>query len=83
MTVRYVTTSRASILTGLSVKSMEHMRTKGVWAEGAHYRVRNGRIFIDLAAYERWVEMGTRFGLGSCWAASGSTEPIGGERPQR
>ena len=58
MTVRYVTPFRASALTGLSVKAMEHMRAKGVWAEGVHYRVRNGRIFIDLAAYERWVETG-------------------------
>ena len=53
---RYVTVARASELTGLSVKAMGHMRANGVWAQGIHYRVRNGRIFIDLAAFERWVE---------------------------
>lgn len=55
---RYVTVARAEALTGLSAKAMEHMRAKGVWAQGIHYRVRNGRIFIDLVAYERWVETG-------------------------
>lgn len=59
MTVRYVTTARASELTGLSVKAMEHLRAKGIWAQGIHYRIRNGRVYIDLEAFERWVEKGS------------------------
>lgn len=55
---RHVTIGRLSELTGLSVRAVEHMIAKGVWAEGRHYRRRNGRIYIDIAAYDLWVEKG-------------------------
>jgi hypothetical protein len=55
---RFVLANIASAATGLTVKAMEHLRASGQWIEGRHYRRRNGRIFIDMHAYERWVETG-------------------------
>jgi len=55
---RYVTVAIASAATGMTVKAMEHLRASGAWAEGIHYRRRNGRIFVDMQAYERWVQTG-------------------------
>lgn len=53
---RFVTLQLAESITGLTVKAMERKIEKGQWAEGIHYRKRDGRTFLDLKGYEKWVE---------------------------
>lgn len=45
-------------MTGLTRKAIERKIERGVWIEGAHFRRRDGSIFIDMEAYARWVETG-------------------------
>lgn len=56
---RYVVIPLASACTGLSVKAIERKIEAGVWVEGREYRrAADGRIYVDLKGYERWVEKG-------------------------
>jgi hypothetical protein len=53
---RFVTIPVASAITGLTEKAINRKIEKGEWAEGLQYRRREGRIFIDIRGYEKWVE---------------------------
>jgi hypothetical protein len=53
---RFVTIDLAVKLTGLTEKAIRRKMERGIWAEGIHFRKRDGGIFIDLRGYERWVE---------------------------
>lgn len=56
---RFVTVELASTVTGLSPSAIRTKICRGVWLEGRQYVKREGRVFIDLKGYERWVECGT------------------------
>lgn len=53
---RYVLIEVASLVTGLSKKAIERKIERDVWIEGKQFRRKDGRIYIDMKAYERWVE---------------------------
>jgi hypothetical protein len=53
--VRYVTLVVASAITGLTAKAMERRIEDGKWLEGREFVRRDGRVFVDLRGYERWV----------------------------
>lgn len=55
---RYVTIELAAAMTGLSPGAIRTKITKGVWLEGRLYVRREGRVFVDMRGYERWVEQG-------------------------
>jgi hypothetical protein len=52
---RYVTVELSSKVTGLSTKSIRNRIDRNLWAEGVHYIRRDGRIFIDMKGFEKWV----------------------------
>lgn len=54
---RFVTVELAATMTGLTAKAIERKIERGEWAEGIHYRLRDGRRYIDMKAYEKWVEV--------------------------
>jgi hypothetical protein len=54
-TARFVTIELAASLTGLTAKAIRRKMERGIWLEGRHYRKADGRIYIDLRAYEAWV----------------------------
>ncbi|SAK83311.1 hypothetical protein AWB75_05389 [Caballeronia catudaia] len=55
--VHYVTIARAANLTGLTEKAIRRKIEDGKWLSGREYRRSpDGGIFIDLRAYEQWVE---------------------------
>jgi hypothetical protein len=51
-TSRFVTIKLAAALTGLTVGAIEMKIAKGVWLEDKQYVRRDGRVLIDLLAYE-------------------------------
>lgn len=53
---RYVLIPLAATMTGLSAKAIERKIERGEWLQGKHYRRKDGRIYIDMRAYEAWVE---------------------------
>lgn len=55
---RYVVIPLAAQLTGLTAKAIERKIETGIWVEGKEYVRRDGRLFIDMRGYERWVERG-------------------------
>lgn len=56
---RYVLLPLASLVTGYTVKAMERKIERGDWVEGKVWRrAPDGRILIDLAGYQKWVEGG-------------------------
>lgn len=56
---RFVTVKMASAVTGLSEIAIRNKIVRGVWIEGREYVRKDGRIFIDLRGYERWVMGGS------------------------
>lgn len=54
---RFVTIALAATMTGLTAKAIERKIEKGDWAEGIHYRRRDGRVYIDMRGFEKWVEV--------------------------
>ncbi len=56
---RFVTVKMASAVTGLSEIAIRNRISRGDWLEGREYVRREGRIFIDLQGYERWVLRGS------------------------
>lgn len=54
--VRYVTTTKFSEVSGLSMKAIEGKIARGTWLEGKHFYRRDGRIYINLKEYEKWIE---------------------------
>lgn len=56
---RFVTLAIASQLIGLTIAAMRSKISRGDWADGKQYRKGpDGRIYIDLDGYERWVQKG-------------------------
>lgn len=45
----------AALATGLSVKAMERKIEDSKWLEGREYVKRDGRIFISVRGFNRWV----------------------------
>lgn len=53
---RFVTIKRFSELTGYTAKAVESKMHRGDWLEGREFRkAPDGRILMDMEAYERWV----------------------------
>ena len=51
-----VTLAHAATLTGLTRRAIEAKIARGDWLDGREYhRAPDGRIFVDLRGYERWV----------------------------
>lgn len=55
---RFVTIELAAVVTGLSPGAIRTKIARAVWIEGREYVRREGRVFIDLRGYERWVAQG-------------------------
>lgn len=54
---RYVLLPLANLLTGYTVKAMERKIERGDWIEGKVWRrAPDGRILVDLAGFQKWVE---------------------------
>lgn len=53
---RHVTIEWAAALIGLTPPAIRAKIARGDWVEGRQYHRRDGRVFIDLKGYERWVE---------------------------
>jgi hypothetical protein len=54
---RYVLLPLANLVTGYSVKAMQRKIERGDWQEGKVWRrAPDGRILIDIAGYQKWVE---------------------------
>lgn len=54
---RYVLVPAFCAWTGYTEKAVRRKIEDGVWVEGVHYRKSpDGRIQMDMEAYERWVE---------------------------
>jgi hypothetical protein len=45
----------ASAATGLSVKAIERKIEEGKWLDGREYVRRDGRIFVSVKGFNRWV----------------------------
>jgi hypothetical protein len=59
VTSRFVTIELATQVTGLSVAGIRGKIRRAQWVDGKHYRKGpDGRIYIDLQAYEQWVATG-------------------------
>ena len=55
--MKYVTVKRFTELSGYSSKAIYCKIAEGHWIDGRQYRrAPDGRIMIDLAGVERWVE---------------------------
>lgn len=73
----YVLIRTASIVTGLSVKAIERKIETGTWLEGREYRrAPDGRIYISIKGFQRWVEQGQQQGSKSGANRSGSNSPM-------
>lgn len=56
---RYVLIPLAAKVTGYTEKAIRCKIDKGIWREGAEYRIApDGRVFVDLRGHEKWVEQG-------------------------
>lgn len=58
-TLRYVTIKLAALVTGLTEKAIRRKMERGIWLEGKHWRKRDGVIYIDTKAIDKWVETET------------------------
>ena len=67
---RFVTIELASVLTGLTPGAIRTNIFKGKWIEGREYQRRDGRVFVDMRGYERWVEQGQAPAAGA-WPSPG------------
>lgn len=55
---RFVTPQKFEAATGITVKAVERKIERGVWAEGKHFVLRDGRRLIDMQAFYKWAEKG-------------------------
>ena len=56
---RYVLLPVATTMTGYSVKAIQCKIARGDWQEGKVWRrAPDGRIVIDIAGFEKWIENG-------------------------
>lgn len=53
---RFVTPKLFEALTGISTRAVEGKIARGVWAEGKHFRRRDGNVLLDLEEYTRWAD---------------------------
>lgn len=56
--VRWVTLDRCAQLVGYTKDALNALRTKGKLRMDIHWRKREGRIFIDMHAFQNWIETG-------------------------
>ncbi len=57
-TVRWVTLEKCAELVGWSKDAINALRVKGKIRVDVHWIKRNGRIFIDMAAFQQWIGTG-------------------------
>lgn len=58
---RWVLIKRLAELTGYSEDAVRHKVKNGTWLQGRIWRkAPDGRIFVNLDEFERWVETGQR-----------------------
>lgn len=57
--VKWVTVEKCAELIGWSKDAINSLRVKGKIRMDIHWTKRNGRIFIDLVAFQKWIETGT------------------------
>ncbi len=55
-TSRWVTIALAASVTGLTEKAIRRKIQRGVWLLNRHWRKVDGRVYINLVEYEKWVE---------------------------
>ncbi|MCA8407986.1 excisionase family protein [Burkholderia cenocepacia] len=56
----YVTIALSATITGLSEKAIRRKIEDGKWIEGREYRRSpDGRIYISVKGFEKWVESGS------------------------
>lgn len=62
VTTRYVRIGPvAEAITGISTKAMNQKIDEGVWAQNREWKKGpDGRRYLDIHGYERWVERGCR-----------------------
>lgn len=53
---RWVTIQVAATLSGLTEKAIRRKMERGVWLQGKHWRKADGRVYVNMTAYEQWVE---------------------------
>lgn len=53
---RFVTVELAAVVTGLTPGAIRTKIGKGIWVEGREYLRQEGRVFIDMQGFERWVQ---------------------------
>lgn len=56
--VRWVTLDKCAQLVGYSKDALNALRVKGKLRMDIHWRKREGRIFIDMHAFQNWIETG-------------------------
>ena len=56
--VKWVTVDKCAELVGWTKDAINALRTKGHLRMNIHWTKRNGRIFIDMFAFQKWIETG-------------------------
>lgn len=56
--VRWVTVEKCAELVGWTKDAINSLRVKGKIRMDVHWTKRNGRIFIDMAAFQQWIGTG-------------------------
>jgi len=57
-TIRWVTVEKCAELVGWTKDAINALRVKGKIRINIHWIKRNGRIFIDMAAFQQWIRTG-------------------------
>ncbi len=57
--VTWVTLEKCCDLIGFTKDQINALRTRGKIRQDVHWVKRNGRIFINLPAIQRWIEAGS------------------------
>lgn len=58
---QWVLVKRFAEITGYSENAVRHKVKNGTWIQGRLWRkAPDGRIFLNLSEFERWVESNTR-----------------------
>jgi hypothetical protein len=52
----YVTIRLAAAVTGMTQKAIRRKIERGVWQEGREFRRADGRVFINMEGFRKWVE---------------------------
>jgi hypothetical protein len=54
--MKWQTLNKFSDQSGISKESIRALKKRGKWREKIHWQKRNGRIFINTIAVEKWIE---------------------------